>query len=109
MHANGPVDLALPPEQAAEREVKIDRLRIDLHHFDERFDGFVRLLVEQEIEAAKIRQRQSPRLPQQMLDADASGYPSQREEDGRYRQQPPELEIHVLSFSLGAPRRAVPA
>ena len=58
VHPRRAVDLALPPEQAAEREVQVDRLGIDLDDLDEGFDRLVRLLVEQEIEAAKTRQRQ---------------------------------------------------
>ena len=56
--------------------MKIDRLRIDLDDFDERLDGLVGLLVQQEIQAAKVRQRQRARLTQQMLDVDARGDPS---------------------------------
>ena len=56
--------------------------------------GLVRLLVQQEVEAAKIGQRQRARLAQQMLDVDARGDPAEREEHDRDRQQPPELEFH---------------
>jgi hypothetical protein len=34
VHPDGAVDLALSPEQAAEREMQVDRLRIDLDHFE---------------------------------------------------------------------------
>ena len=94
VHPRRAVDLALAPEQAPEREVQVDRLRIDLDHLDERLDRLVRLLVQQEVEAAKIGQRQRARLAQQVLDVDARGDPAQREEQGRDRQQPPQLEIH---------------
>ena len=95
VHPDGAVDFALPPEQAAQREVQVDRLRVDLDHFDERLDRLVRLLVQQEIEAAEIRQRQRARFAQQVLDVDARGDPSQREKHRRYRKQPPEIEIHA--------------
>ena len=94
VHPDRAVDLALPAKQVAEREVQVDRLRIDLDDLDERFDGLVGLLVEQEIQAAKIRQRQRPRFPQQMLDVDARRDPAETEEQSRDRQQPPEFEIH---------------
>ena len=80
MHADRAIDLALAAEQIAQREVQIDRLRIDLDDFDERLDRLVGLLVQQEIEAAEIRQRQRARLAQQVLDVDARGDPAQREE-----------------------------
>jgi len=32
VHADGAVILAASPEQAAEREVQLDRLRVDLDH-----------------------------------------------------------------------------
>ena len=83
MHPRRAVDLALPPEQAAEREVQVDRLRIDLDDLDERLDRLVRLLVQQEIEAAKIRQRQRARFAQQVLDVDARRDPAQPEEQRR--------------------------
>ena len=62
VHADRAVDLALAAEQAAEREVQVDRLRIDLDHLDERLDRLVGLLVQQEVEAAEVRQRQRARL-----------------------------------------------
>ena len=96
MHADGAIDFALPAEQVAEREMQIDRLRIDLHDLDERFDCLVRLLVEQEVEATKVGQRQRARLAEQMRDVDARGDPAQREEQCRNRKQPPELEIHAV-------------
>ena len=54
MHANGAIDFALLAEQVAEREMQIDRLGIDLHDLDERFDCLVRLLVKQEIEPPEV-------------------------------------------------------
>ena len=105
MHADRAVDLALPAEQAAQREVQVDRLRIDLDDLDERLDRLVGLLVQQEIEPAEIRQRQRPRFAQQVLDVDARGEPAQREEQRRDRQQPPELEIHRARMRARAGRR----
>ena len=94
VHADRAVDLAVAAEQAAEREVQVDRLRIDLHDLDERLDRLVGLLVQQEVEAAEVRQRQRARFAQQVLDVDARGDPAQPEEQRRDRQQPPELEFH---------------
>ena len=60
VHPDRPIDFALAPKQRTQREVQIDRLGIYLDHFDERFDGLVRLLVQQKIETAEVRQRQRP-------------------------------------------------
>ena len=46
VHADGAVVFAAPAEQAAEREMQLDRLRVDLDHLDERLDRLVGLLVE---------------------------------------------------------------
>ena len=94
MHAYGAVDLALAAKEVAQRKVKIDRLRVDLDHFDERFDGFVRLLVEQKIQAPEIGKRQRPRLAQEMLDVDARGNPPHGKKQRRDGKQPPELKVH---------------
>ena len=51
VHADRALDLAVPAEQDAEREVQLDGLRIDLDHLDERLDRLVGLLVQQEVEA----------------------------------------------------------
>src|SRR6185295_19313222 len=94
VHPGRPLDLALAAEKAAQREVQVDRLWIDLDHLDEGLDRLVRLLVQQKIEAAKVRQRQRPRFAQQVLDVDPCRHPAQAEEQRRDRQQPPKLEIH---------------
>src|SRR6266850_355076 len=93
VHTDRPLGLAAAAEQASQGEVQLDRLRIDLDHLDERFDRFVRLLVQQEIETFEIRARQLPRFPQQLLDVDARREPAQPEEQ-REPEQPPELEVH---------------
>ena len=83
VHADGAIDLALPAEQVAQREVQVDRLRIDLDHLDERLDRLVGLLVQQEVEAAEVRQRQRARFAQQVLDVDARGDPAQARRTAR--------------------------
>ena len=93
MHADGAVILAAPAKQAAEREVQLDRLRVDLDHLDERLDRLVGLLVEQEIEPLEVGARQRPRLGDDLLDVDARRNPAQAEEQ-RKAEQPPEIELH---------------
>ena len=62
VHADGAIGLAAPAEQAAQREVQFDGLRIDLGRLDEGLDRLVRLLVEQEVEALEIGARQRARF-----------------------------------------------
>jgi hypothetical protein len=101
VHADRALDLPLAAKQRTQREMQVDRLRVDLDHFDEGLDGLVRLLVQQEIEAAEIGERQRARLAQQVFDIDACGNPAQQE-DRRDRQQPPQLEVHAGGISAGA-------
>ena len=58
VHADRALGFAAAAKQAAQREVQLDRLRIDLDHFDEGLDRLVRLFVEQEIEPLEIGARQ---------------------------------------------------
>ena len=93
VHADRAVHLAAAAKEAAQRELQLDGLRILLRDLQEGFDRLVRLLVQQEIEAAEVRQRQRARLAQQVLDVDPRRDPAQREEHRRDRQQPPEVEV----------------
>ena len=93
VHADRAVVLAAAAEQAAEREMQVDGLGVDLDHLDEGLDRLVGLLVQQEVEALEIRARQRPRLGDDLLDVDARGDPSQAEEQ-REAQQPPVFELH---------------
>src|SRR6267154_475536 len=107
VHADRALGLAAAAEQAPQREVQLDRLRVDLHHLDEGLDRFVGLLVEQEVEALEIRARQLPRFPQKLFDVDARREPAQPEEQ-REPEQPPELEVHGI-LSLGLRRQGAVA
>jgi hypothetical protein len=93
VHADGAVVLAAPAEQAAEREVQLDRLRVDLDHLDEGLDRLVGLLVQQEVEALEVGARQRARLGHDLPDVDARRDPAQAEEE-REAEQPPVLELH---------------
>ncbi len=93
VHADRSLDFAPPPEQAAQRKMQFDGLRIDLHDLDEGFDRLVRLLVEKEIQALEVRKRERARFGQQLLDVHPRRQPAEREEQ-RKSQQPPELEFH---------------
>src|SRR5690606_3544304 len=58
MDTDRAIGLTAAAEQAAEGEVQLDGLWIDAHRLDEGVDGLVRLLVEQEVEAAQVGARQ---------------------------------------------------
>ena len=99
VHANGTFNLAAPPEQRTQRKMQLDGLRLDLDDLDERFNGLVWLLIEQEIEAFEIGTRQRARFGQQMLDVDARSQPAQRKKQ-RQCQQPPVFNFHVVPQCL---------
>lgn len=90
MHANRAIGLSATAKQIAEREMQFDRFGIELGDFDERIDRLVVLLVEQKIEAAKIRARQIRIFGQQRFQVIAGRHPPQRESDGDDK-QPPEV------------------
>ena len=96
VHADGAFHFPAPAEQAAQGKMQLDGLGIHLDHLDERLDGLVRLLIDEEVETAKVRRRQRARLGQKLFDVDARREPSQAEED-RESDQPPELEFHALT------------
>src|SRR3954466_1310091 len=102
VHADRTVVLPAPAEQAAEREVQLDRLGVDLHHLDERLDRLVGLLVQQEVEALEVRARQRARLGHDLADVDARGDPAQAEEE-RKAEQPPVFELHGSRSSAASP------
>ena len=54
VHADRPVHLAAPPVQAAEREVRVDRLVVDFGEAEEHFERAVGLVVEQESHAFEV-------------------------------------------------------
>src|SRR5437764_4928281 len=80
VHADRAVVLAAPAKETAEREVQLDRLRIDLHHLDERLDRLVGLLVEEKVEALEVGARQRARLGDDLADIDARRDPAEAEE-----------------------------
>ena len=51
---DGAIDLATLAKQVAEREMRLDRLAVDLEHLDEDLDGLVGLLVEQVVDALEV-------------------------------------------------------
>ena len=93
VHADRALHFAAAAEQAAECEMQLDGLRIDLDDFDERLDGLVRLLVQEKIEPLEIRQRQCPRFGDKLLDVHPRGKPAESEKQ-RKTQKPPEFKFH---------------
>ena len=100
VHANRPFGLTAPAKQAAEGKMQLYGLRVELDHLDEGIDGLVRLLVEQEIEAAKVGARQRLGLGDQVAYVDARGKPAEAEKQ-RKTKQPPVFEFrHVRRASF---------
>ncbi len=90
MHANRAVGLTAAAEQITQREVQLNRFRVELDDFDKRIDRLVGLLIEQEIQAAEVRTRQVGAFRQQRLEVVACGHPAERKSDGDDK-QPPEV------------------
>ena len=54
MYLDGPLDIPSLAKQLTDSDVGLDRLRVDLKRANKGFDGLVRLLVQQVVEANKI-------------------------------------------------------
>ena len=54
MNPDSTIDLAAPPEQAAERKVGLDRLVIYTHHRKEMLERLIGLFVQQEVQSLQI-------------------------------------------------------
>ena len=80
MHADRTLGFTPAAEESTQRKMQFDGLGIDLDRLDEGFDGAVRLLVEQEIEALEIGARQRARFLDDMADIDACRSPAKAEE-----------------------------
>ena len=72
VHPHGALVLATPPEEVAQREVQLLRVGIVLHRLDEGIDGLVLLLVQQEVEAAKVGLGCLPVLEPQLAQVEAA-------------------------------------
>ena len=96
MHADRAIDLAAAAEQIAEREMRFDRIAIDVGELEEDFDRLVLLLVEQVIEAPEITGRQ-------LVDACARGalaatttqHPAGKRGDRQQEEQQREYVVHA--------------
>ena len=77
-----------------EREVQIAGVRVLLHRLDERIDGLVVLLVQQQIQAFEVRFRRVMLLALQLPNIEARCHPAQSEGDGQTEQQPLQVKVH---------------
>ncbi len=82
VHADRALHFAAPAKQAAQREVQLGRLGIELGHLDESIDGAVGLLIEQEVQPSEVRIRQSAGLRQHLPDINTRGNPAQAKQQG---------------------------
>ncbi len=97
VHADGALGFTAPAEQGAERKVQLGGLGVQAHHLDERIDGLVGLLVEQEIQPLEIGARQRALLAHQLARIEAGSHPAEAENE-RQRQQPPGFKNHGSDF-----------
>ena len=81
------VDLAAAPVQAAEREMRLDRVVVELGRAQEGLEGAVRLLVDQEVHAGEViaaqallADRARPRLARR-VEADGAAQEQDAEQD----------------------------
>jgi hypothetical protein len=95
VHAHRALVFAAAAKQVAEREVQLLRVGVVLHGLDEGVDGLVLLLVEQEVEAAKVGLGRLAVLEPELPDVEARCEPAQHEGDGQADQQPAGIKVHV--------------
>ena len=93
MNSDRTIQLATAAEQIAQREMQLDRLGVDLHGQQERINRLVRLLVEQKIQAGKVRTGKTARSAHNMPDINPRSEPAKHKEK-RQAQQPPEFKFH---------------
>ena len=87
MNTNGAIDFTAPPKQIAEGQMGLDCFAFDLDGFDEDFDGLVRPIVQEEIEAADIVRRQSSAATAPAAPRAAIAFTYQPARQRRHRQQ----------------------
>ena len=94
VHADGPLELAATPEQAAQGEVQVHRVGVVLDGLDEGVDGLVLLLVEQQAQALEVGSRRIAVFFPRLSQIQARRHPPQREGGGQRQQQPGEIKVH---------------
>ena len=76
VHPHAPLVFAAAAEQVAARKVQLLRVGVVLHRLDERVDGLVLLLIEQEVQATEVGLRRLPVLELQLAQVEARGEPA---------------------------------
>src|SRR5690606_11426826 len=79
--ANRTLDLAAAPEQVPEREVRLERVLVDLCHLHEQLERLVRLPVQDEVETADVVGADARRQLAVTVDVDAIGEADRTERD----------------------------
>ncbi len=95
--AHGAVVFAPAPEQVAQCEMQLGRVRVVLHRFDEGIDGLVLLLVEQVVQALEIRLGGAAVLLAQLAQVEARGQPAQPKASGK----PSNIQLRSNSMERG--------
>src|SRR5262245_49907798 len=91
--ANRAVEFASASEEVPERMMEFDRLRVQLDHLNEGIDRLVVLVVQQPIQAAKIRTWQRRVIGRARLRLKPPTEPA-RCEHQRQHHEVPEFELH---------------
>ena len=99
VHAHGTLVFAAAAKQVAQREVQFRGVGVVLHRLDEGVDGLVLLLVQQEVQAAKVGLGRLPVLDAQLAQVQARGQPAQHEGDRQAPQDPAEVKVHACDES----------
>jgi hypothetical protein len=92
------------PEQVAEREVKIGRVRVLLDRLDERVDRLVVLLVEQQVQALVVDLRRVLLLTPPLPHIHARAEPAQCECQRKSPEQPLQVKVHRAAGVAAAAR-----
>ena len=102
VHSDRAIDLAAAAEQIPKREMRLDRIAIDLGKLQEHLDRLVLLLVQKVIEAAEVVRRQlADARAGCALAAASSEYPAR--ERGDRKQKEKERKRELAHASSGAP------
>jgi hypothetical protein len=99
VHPNGAFELTPATEQVAQRKVQIGGVGIVLDGLDEGIDGFVLLLVEQQVQALEIGARRITAVATELPQIEARAQPAQRKGHRQSDQQPLKVEVHQSRFT----------
>ena len=107
VHAHRALKFAATAEQVAQREVQLRCVRVVLYGFDEGVDGFVLLLIEQEVQTMKVGPRRVALAASKLANVKPGSQPAQGEGCGQPDEQPLVVEVHRDGDRLQLARRGL--